>query len=234
VAFNNEGDSIHLDMGETRIVSVSWEEDDAINGVALALHPDQLASYITSDRAHWCYAGDRFGGGDYGTPGEATGTCSDTSPLVDNLVLFPSVSAWTDAQTDCTDRRGTLVWIDNETVNEQVLALCDAAPDAASAEACSIGLQSPFTEWENGDLLTYENWSPDFDGTETYTVMVNSRVESETDIAGQWDDAGASNKPYICRFEGGIGDRSGADGEVDVAEHVEVDPDTGEVDDIED
>ena len=83
VALNNEGDSLFLDMGETRINGISWDEDHMLDGVSWARHSDYLTAYVEADLDEWCYSWDRFITSDWGTPGDATGECTDESPLPD-------------------------------------------------------------------------------------------------------------------------------------------------------
>jgi len=77
---HNDGDSIYLYMGTTRITGMSWEDEHAVSGVSWALMSDHHTATVTGDPDHWCYSDDTYPCGDYGTPGEANESCTVEPP----------------------------------------------------------------------------------------------------------------------------------------------------------
>ncbi|HCH62327.1 MAG TPA: hypothetical protein DFR83_05950, partial [Deltaproteobacteria bacterium] len=197
----------------------------ALNTVASMRTSDR---FFTSPGTRASYLGFRLArtvDGDYDGDGYLLSEdCDDTDRSAwedpdcdpDIIAVFPKVSSWPNAQADCLSRGAHLVWIESADVNSQVLDLCNSSPDVGE-QTCSIGLQSPYTAWENGDAVTYTNWDTGtFDGSGIYAMMYNSQYLGASSAIGEWDDAYPTNKPYICRFANGIGDYTGADNTAEV------------------
>ena len=132
---------------------------------------------------------------------ELAGTC---------LAIFPEASR-AEADIDCQDRGGYLAWIENEAVNATVNELCSDYVVSFNG-SCWLGLEAPWTTWDNGDAVTYTNWyEPTLDGSGPCTQMY-SDVNPYGRTGGTWDDTTCGSQEYICRFDCGTGDASGAMG----------------------
>ena len=135
-------------------------------------------------------------------PGHSTNTAGDC------LAMFAATDRAA-ASSDCQSRGGQLVWIEDATVNSKVEELCTRNVTTSNA-GCWLGLKSPFTNWDNGDEVTYTNWySPTHDGSGTCTQLYTS-LGPHPEGSGQWDDVTCGNNDYICRLDCDSGDDSGA------------------------
>ena len=124
------------------------------------------------------------------------------------LAVFAATDRAT-ADSNCQSRGGHLVWIENATVNSTVEDLCTRNVTTSNA-GCCLGLESPFTTWDNGDAVTYTNWySPTHDGSGTCVQLLTSQGPHAAG-SGQWDDVTCGNNDYICRFDCASGDDSNA------------------------
>jgi DNA/RNA endonuclease G (NUC1) len=71
-----------------RVDSVRWSSSSTIvKGITRALR-DASIENTNVDGANWGYSTTTFGAGDYGTPGAANGTLSDTPPFIPNSISF--------------------------------------------------------------------------------------------------------------------------------------------------
>lgn len=68
--------------------SVRWTSSaTVVKGVTRALR-DPTSDNTSVDGASWAYSTTTFGDGDFGTPGAANGTLSDTPPAIPNFITF--------------------------------------------------------------------------------------------------------------------------------------------------
>lgn len=110
------------------------------------------------------------------------------------VALFAGGISFDDAESDCQTRGGHLAWIEDETINDNLIGLCGLAPN--QGEACLIGAKSPFLTWTEGSPMNYTNWSQLTNGS--FGVLVNARGFDP----GKWLQINGDllDYPYLCRF----------------------------------
>ncbi len=137
------------------------------------------------------------------------GTCDDTDTSNEDaaecLAMFSAVPDRTTADSNCQSRGGHLVWIENAIINSTVEELCARNVTTTNA-GCWIGLESPFTTWDNGDVVTYTNWySHTHDGSGPCAQLLTQHGPYPAG-RGQWDDVTCGGNDYICRYDCSLGD----------------------------
>ncbi|XP_039624822.1 macrophage mannose receptor 1-like isoform X2 [Polypterus senegalus] len=111
-------------------------------------------------------------------------SCFNRSSVSTSYYFVPNSLSWQDSQKYCSENYTDLVTIENETVNQQVLAL--------PGQSCGwIGLhrENDKWAWSNGDPLTFTNWKREF-----FCAVLQSD--------GSWNDSDCSQeKPFMCYNE---------------------------------
>ena len=119
---------------------------------------------------------------------------------------------WKDAQADCQARGGMLATIRNEAESAAIKTFTDSICSFGSAViwtganvAVNSNGVSPTSDgadwrWATGEKMTYANWR---EGLPDGQWRGEDCVERSAD--GLWNDVNCEvERPYICRFEGGV------------------------------
>jgi DNA/RNA endonuclease G (NUC1) len=86
--FLDNTDLLELRVGGTLVDRVQWTVASVmVRGVSRALR-DPAGDNTNPASANWGYSNATYGDGDFGTPGAANGTLSDTPPTVPNAIFF--------------------------------------------------------------------------------------------------------------------------------------------------
>jgi hypothetical protein len=119
---------------------------------------------------------------------------------------------WKDAQTDCLARGGMLATIKDDAESAAIKTFTDSICSFGSAviwTGANVALNSNSESatadgadwrWASGERLSYANWR---EGLPDGRWRGEDCVERSAD--GLWNDVNCEvERPYICRFEGGV------------------------------
>jgi hypothetical protein len=114
---------------------------------------------------------------------------------------------WKDAQDDCLARGGMLASIRDEAESAAIKTFTDSICSFGSAIIWTGGNVVPNIDaaeadwrWATGERMTYTNWR---EGNPDGRWRGEDCVERSAD--GLWNDENCDvERPYICRFEGGV------------------------------
>jgi len=192
--------------GDAVTYGFAWDVDGvAFTGVTDLAMESTVAGAETNAGETWTCA---VTPDDGGAVGAVATTIASVASASECLAMFVADSR-SNASADCQSRGGHLAWIEDATTNATANALCTANVTTSNA-SCWLGLVSPWTTWDNGDSVTYENWhAPSRDNSGTCTQLYSS-ANPFGRPGGTWDDVTCGNNDYICRFNCGTGDQASA------------------------